>query len=92
MLLPPLRFKTELHLYSSNSSNRPASEWANVQSNGVAPGVANQITEVAHAPLAKTLDMPLPDTAKLSRQNATPTTLCLKVMTVERMNSKLGND
>ncbi len=34
-----LRFKTELHLYSSNSSNRPASDWTTGQSHDVAHGV-----------------------------------------------------
>ncbi len=34
MLSLPLRFKTELPLYSSNSENRPASDWADNQSNG----------------------------------------------------------
>ncbi len=46
MLLLPLRFKIELHLYLSNISIRPTSDWADNQSKGV----ANKITGVA--PLA----------------------------------------
>ncbi len=49
MLLLPLRFMIKLHLYSSNSSNEPASYWAHNHSNGAEPEVASQITEVACA-------------------------------------------
>ncbi len=40
---------SQVDLCSSNSSNRPASDRAGNQSNGVAPGMANQITEGAQA-------------------------------------------
>ncbi len=59
VLLLPLMFKIRLHLYLSNSSNRPISDWADNYSNGVAPGVANQITEVAHATPGHSLNTPL---------------------------------
>ncbi len=46
---------TELHLGSPNSSDRP--DWADNQSNGVAPWVANRITGVAPATPGHSLDM-----------------------------------
>ncbi len=52
-----LLLKTEVHLYSSYIPVRPISDWANNQSNGVAPGVANQITGVAPATPGHSLDM-----------------------------------
>ncbi len=54
-----LLLKTEVHLYSSYIPVRPISDWADNQSNRVAPWVANQIIGVAHDICGHSLDTPL---------------------------------
>ncbi len=92
MLLLPLRFKIKLHLYSSDSKNRPASDLADDQTNGVAPRVIYGIIWVTHATPGYSLDTPLPVLKDLTHEALLHYSNCCQLKRCDPFSLKAESD